>query len=91
MNLAGVFAIAYCRDAPRGSLLGRLGIHKGEYCTESFSDGFFSSAVGIWRSVRITVFGMNQGVSAVMHKALDWRQSMISVVELEAVRHSSIR
>jgi hypothetical protein len=39
-NLSCFFAIACCRVAPWGSLLGRLGVHWGAHCTESCNDVF---------------------------------------------------
>jgi hypothetical protein len=44
-----------------------------------------SLTVGIWRSLRITVFGTLQGASTIMRKAFDWKCSRISVLEVEAV------
>jgi hypothetical protein len=36
-------------------------------------------AVGIWRSLPITIFGTYQSASTLMHKAFDWKHSRISV------------
>jgi hypothetical protein len=41
-----------------------------------------SAIVGVWRSVRITVFGTNQGASAIMRKALDWNLQDVNSVAL---------
>jgi hypothetical protein len=49
-----------------------------------------SLAVGIWRSLRITVFGTYQGASTIMRKAFDWKRSRISMLEVEAVPQSCI-
>jgi hypothetical protein len=49
-----------------------------------------SVTVGVWRSLRITVFGMYQGASTIMRKAFDWKRSRISMLEVEAVPHSCI-
>jgi hypothetical protein len=40
---------------------------------------------GIWRSLRITVFGIYQGASTIMRKAFDWKRSRSSMLEVEAV------
>jgi hypothetical protein len=42
--------------------------------------------VGIWRSLWITVFGTYQGASTIMRKAFDWKRSIISMLEVEAVK-----
>jgi hypothetical protein len=44
-----------------------------------------SLTVGIWRSLRITVFGTYKGASTIMRKAFDWKRSRISMLEVEAV------
>jgi hypothetical protein len=49
-----------------------------------------SLTVGIWRSLRITVFGTYQSVSNIMRKAFDWNRSRISMLEVEAVPQSCI-
>jgi hypothetical protein len=38
-----------------------------------------SLTVGIWRSLRITVFGTYQGASTIMCKVFDWKISRISM------------
>jgi hypothetical protein len=48
----------------------------------------FSLTVGVWRFLRITVFGTYQGASTVMRKAFDWKRSRISMLEVEAVPQS---
>jgi hypothetical protein len=50
----------------------------------------FFLLVGIWRSLRITVFDSYQGVSTIMRKAFDWKRSRISMLELKAVPQSCI-
>jgi hypothetical protein len=37
----------------------------------------FSFNVGIWRSLRKTVFGTHQGASTIMRKAFNWKRSRI--------------
>jgi hypothetical protein len=49
------------------------------------ADFFCSSSVGVWRSLRITVFGTYLGASTIMRKASDWKLSRISMFEVEAV------
>jgi hypothetical protein len=44
-----------------------------------------SLIVGIWRSLRITVFGTYQGASASMCKAFDWKRSRISTLGMERI------
>jgi hypothetical protein len=46
--------------------------------------------LGIWRSLRITVFGTCQGASTIMRKAFGWKHSRISMLEMEAIPQSSI-
>jgi hypothetical protein len=36
-----------------------------------------SLTVGIWRSLRITIFSTYQGVSTIMRNAFDWKRSRI--------------
>jgi hypothetical protein len=50
----------------------------------------FFLTVGIWRSLRITVFGTYQGASTIMGKAFDWKHSRISMSEVEAMPQSYI-
>jgi hypothetical protein len=50
----------------------------------------FFLTVGIWRFLRITVFGTYQGASSRMRKASDWKRSRISILEVEAVPQSCI-
>jgi hypothetical protein len=50
----------------------------------------FFLTVGVWRSLQITVFGMYQGTSTIMRKTSDWKHSMISMPEVEAVPYSCI-
>jgi hypothetical protein len=50
----------------------------------------FFLTVGIWRSLRITVFGTYQGASTIMRKAPDWKRSRIPMLEVEAGPQSSI-
>jgi hypothetical protein len=45
---------------------------------------------GIWRSLRITVFGTYQGESTIVRKTLDWKRSRIAMLEAEAVPQSCI-
>jgi hypothetical protein len=52
--------------------------------------GDFSLTVGVWRSLRITVFGTYQGVSTIMRKAFGWKRYSISMLEVEAIPHSCI-
>jgi hypothetical protein len=47
---------------------------------------FFSLTVGVWRSLRITVFGTYQGASTIMRKAF----YRISMLEVETVPQSCI-
>jgi hypothetical protein len=44
----------------------------------------FFLTVGVWRSLLITIFGMNQGASTIMLKAFDWKHFRISMLEVEA-------
>jgi hypothetical protein len=50
----------------------------------------FSLTVGIWSSLRITLFGTYQGASTIMCKASDWKRLRISMLEVEAVPQSCI-
>jgi hypothetical protein len=60
-------------------------------CTEEHTVMMdFSSTVGVWRSLQITIFGTYQGVSTIMRKTLDWKRSRISMFEVEAIPHSCI-
>jgi hypothetical protein len=68
----------------RGLLLGRLGA-----CWE-LQRQISSLAVGVWRSLRITLFGTYQGASTIMPKALKWKCVRIYVLEVEAVPQSCI-
>jgi hypothetical protein len=55
------------------------------------SDNRISSlTVGIWRSLRITVFGTYQGVYTIMRKAFDRKRSRISMLGVEAVPQNCI-
>jgi hypothetical protein len=61
-------------------------------CTEASNilravAGISLLAIGISRSLRITVFGMYQGASSIMHK-VDWKRFRISMLEVEAVLQS---
>jgi hypothetical protein len=49
-----------------------------------------SLTVGVWRSVRITVFGTYQGASTVLPETSDWNRSMVSIFQVEAVPHNCI-
>jgi hypothetical protein len=40
--------------------------------------------VGVWKSLRIIVFGTYQGASTVVRKTLDWKRSRISMLVVEA-------
>jgi hypothetical protein len=45
---------------------------------------------GVWKSLRITVFGPYQGASTIMHKAYDWKRSRISVLKRHRHKHITI-
>jgi hypothetical protein len=45
---------------------------------------------GIWRSLRIRVFGTYYGASTIMRRAFDWKRSRISMLDVEAVPQSWI-
>jgi hypothetical protein len=57
---------------------------RGEHCIESCS-GRFHLTVGVWRSLRLTVFGTYHGASTSMLKVFDWKRSRISMLELYSV------
>jgi hypothetical protein len=40
-----------------------------------------SLTVGVWRSLRITVFGTNQNASAILRKTFEWKRYGISMLE----------
>jgi hypothetical protein len=44
----------------------------------------------VLRSVGIIVFDPYQDAATIMHRALGWKRSMISMFEVEAVPHSCI-
>jgi hypothetical protein len=48
--------------------------------------------VGIWASLQITIFGTyeEQGVFTIMCKAFDWKNSRISMLEIEVIPQSCI-
>jgi hypothetical protein len=52
--------------------------------------GICSLTVGVWRSLRIIVFGTYQGASTSMRKSFDWKRSRISMLEVEAVPQSCV-
>jgi hypothetical protein len=41
-------------------------------------------------SIQITVFSTNQGASTIMHKAFDWKSSMISLLKVEPIPQNCI-
>jgi hypothetical protein len=50
----------------------------------------YSLTVGVWRSLRITIFGIYNGASTVMRKVFDWKRSRMSMFEVEAIPQSCI-
>jgi hypothetical protein len=45
--------------------------------------------VGVWKSLPVTIFSTNQGVSTIKRKAFDWKHSRISMLKVEAVPQSN--